>query len=94
MGRERAQGSLGRKPRNRHVTRVTLAFFNAPVGAPAALAPLIPRKAQRDFCFSALRVSAKPDRRLGRLGKLFIHFFLVGEQLLEAGGLLDCLPMG
>jgi len=33
-------------------------------------------------------MSAKLDSRLGRLGKPFIHFFLVGEQLLDARALL------
>ena len=35
-----------------------------------------------------LCVSAKLDSCLGRLGKPFIHFFLLGEQLLDARALL------
>jgi hypothetical protein len=37
--------------------------------------------------------SAKLDGWLSRLGKLFIHFFLVGEQLLDARALLHALEM-
>ena len=36
---------------------------------------------------------AKLDRCLGRLGKPFIHFFLIGEQLLDARALLHALEM-
>ncbi len=39
------------------------------------------------------RVSAKLHSRLGRLGKPFIHFFLVGEQLLDGRTLLHALEM-
>jgi len=53
-----------------------------------------PRKAQRDTSASPqLRVSAKPDSCLGRLGKAFVHFFLVGEQLLDARAFLHVLEM-
>jgi hypothetical protein len=53
-----------------------------------------PHKAQRDdFCFSATACVAKLDSCLGRLGKPFIHFFLVGEQLLDARTLLHPLEM-
>ena len=53
-----------------------------------------PRKAQRDTSASPqLRVSDKLDSCLGRLGKPFIHFFLVGEQLLDARALLHALEM-
>ena len=39
------------------------------------------------------RVSAKLDSCLGRLGKPFVHFFLIGEQLLTARALLHALEM-
>jgi hypothetical protein len=45
---------------------------------------------------SELNFSATPcvcATRLGRLGKPFIHFFLVGEQLLDARALLHALEM-
>jgi len=39
------------------------------------------------------RVSAKPNEYLGRLGNSFIHFFLLGEQLLDARALLHAVEM-
>ena len=45
----------------------------------------------RYFCFSA--TACVCATRLGRLGKPFIHFFLVGEQLLDARALLHALEM-
>src|SRR5439155_9275624 len=44
-----------------------------------------------DFHFSA--TACVCATRLGRLGKPFIHFFLVGEQLLDARALLHTLEM-
>ena len=45
----------------------------------------------RDFCFAATACVCVP--RLGRLGKPFIHFFLVGEKFLDARALLHTLEM-
>ena len=42
---------------------------------------------------SLVRPMLPIDRCLGRLGKPFIHFFLVGEQLLDARALLHALEM-
>ena len=56
--------------------------------------PSRPRKAQRDTSASRrLRVSSKLDGCLGGLGKPFIRFFLVGEQLLDARAPLHALEM-
>jgi hypothetical protein len=72
--------------------RVTLAFLNAPAGTPATLAVLISSEGTaRYFCFSA--TACVCATRLGCLGKLFVHFFLVGEQLLDARALLHALVM-
>ncbi len=40
-----------------------------------------------------LRVCTKLDSCLGRLGKRFIHFLLVDEQLLDARAILHALEM-
>jgi hypothetical protein len=45
----------------------------------------------RYFCFSA--TASVCATRLGGLGKSFIHFSLVGEQLLDARALLHALEM-
>jgi len=39
------------------------------------------------------RLSAKLNDYLGRLGISFIHFFLLGEQLLDARALLHAVEM-
>ncbi len=41
-----------------------------------------------DFHFAAAACVCELDSCLGRLGKPFIHFFLIGEQLLDARALL------
>ena len=70
--------------------RVTLAFLNAPAGSPATLAALISSEGTaRYFCFSTAACVWKIC--LGRLGKPFIHFLLVGEQFLDARALLHAL---
>ena len=70
--------------------RVTLAFLNAPAGTPATPAVLISSEGTaRYFCFSA--TASVCATRLGRLGKPFIHFLLVGEQFLDARALLHAL---
>ncbi len=52
------------------------------------------RNKRRDAsAFRQMRVSAKLDSYLRHLGKPFIHFFLVGEQLLDARALLHALEM-
>jgi hypothetical protein len=53
--------------------------------------PLTLLSAASDFYFAA--TACVCATRLGRLGKPFIHFFLVGEQLLDARALLHALEM-
>jgi len=72
--------------------RVTLAFLNAPAGSPATLAALISSEGTaRYFCFSA--TACVWEICLGRLGKPFVQFFLVGEKRLDARALLHALVM-
>jgi len=49
--------------------------------------------AASDFHFAAAACVCELDSCLGRLGKLFIHFFLVGEQLLDARALPNAFEM-
>ncbi len=46
------------------------------------IAPVLELSAASDFHFSA--TASACATRLGRLGKPLMHFFLVGEQLLDA----------